>query len=76
MNQRISLTATSHPDEDRMIVEIWLDGALAVELLEGRPEDTLLLYPHPGGGPWTVTTSLLEEAVRAASARMDALLGR
>jgi len=76
MNPRISLTATSHPDEDRMIVEVWLDGALMVELLEADVDYSLLIYPCPDGRPWELARGLLAEAVDAASARMDALLGR
>jgi len=76
MNPRLSLTATSHPDEDRMIVEIWVDGRNIAEVVEAQPDYEVLLYPNPGGGPWSLPRQLLIEAVEAASARMDALLGR
>lgn len=76
MDTRIKLTATSHPDEDRMLVEIDIEGHNVAELLETEGDYELLLYPRPGGGPWSFPASLWSEAVGAAHRRLDALLGR
>ena len=76
MNERISLTTTAHPDEDLMIVEIDIDGENVAELLEAEGDYDVILYPKPGGGPWTMPKALLLEAIGAATTRMDKLLGR
>ena len=59
-----------------MIVEVWIDGALMLELLEADEDYVVLIYPAAAGGPWELTRGLLAEAMDAASARMDTLLGR
>lgn len=75
MNTRIKLTATAHPDEDKMLVEIDIDGQNIAELVEDEPEYTLLIYPCPGGGPWSIPLALWSEAVECARRQLDALLG-
>ncbi|MFT4628756.1 MAG: hypothetical protein ACI8PZ_007452 [Myxococcota bacterium] len=76
MNPRIKLIATSHPDEDRMLVDILVDGEQLAVLIEGAEDHEFILYPRRDGMPWSLPKGLLLEAIEAATSRLDKLLPR
>ncbi|MFK7928643.1 MAG: hypothetical protein AB8H79_10685 [Myxococcota bacterium] len=76
MNPRIHLIATSLPDDDKMLVEIYIDGEALAELVEDTPSHQLVIYGKVRDKPWSFPSMLFTEALEAATIRLDRLIPR
>ena len=70
MNRRIEYLLASNLEYDEINFEVWVDGELFVEVVDGVPL-TVRVYPRSDGEAWVMSVGELEVALSRARTRLQ-----
>ena len=66
----LSLQLASMPDREKLVVEILVGDAIAMELSQEGEDPLLEIYPNPDGNPWVLPLHDLQNILEQATKRL------
>lgn len=61
---------SSPPDREKLVAEIFVDGAQWAELNQEESDAAIEFYPRPDGAPWRIPLAIALAAIAEAQRRL------